>query len=593
MRYGTSFYNLTLGRQLTARFWPLGAAYTLLLAILMPVRALIVQPPSYAFQQTYYTLSWARTFFFVFVPWGTMVAGIIAAMVVCSHLYTTRSANFTAALPPRRTALFLTHYLTGLLWLVIPLLVTGLLSTAAYLAKLPDDGAQVWQTLGLGLGASVVALVLYYSLAVLCGMLTGHLLALPIFALVLNDLVLGVWYLLTRVFTTFYYGFPGSSSDIPAWVMWLTPALRLQETAVSISGGKSDPVGLAVYGVVGVLAALGAWALYVKRPMERAGDVVAWAGLRPVFRYGVAVCSGLALGTLTHMVLTLEQLGLALSILLWGVAGCFVAQMLLTKSVWVLRYWKGAMAVAVTFAALFVAMALDLTGYETRVPDGEQVASVEIGQLYSYPSDSAGYLRGAKSTDPQTIQLAIQLHQLLVDQPVDASTFDSRFEDRLQRMDLTYTLTDGTRLSRFYFVPLLERDIDREGSTTYLTNQLINRPDLLLDAYRLDEVEKLEAQGYRLRSGYVEGMREDFTGSYISLSADEARTVYLALLQDIQEGNLTRDLFQDVGWAYITLTWEKPTDTLNPYFSSSTDSFSLSITDDAAHTLEALKGLSS
>ena len=316
-------------------------------------------------------------------------------------------------------------------------------------------------------------------------------------------------------------------------------------------------------------------------------------GLRPVFRYGVALCAGLALGSLTRLVLSLGELGLAVSVLLWGVVGCFVAQMLLTKSVRVLRYWKGAVAVAVTFAALFVVMALDLTGYETRVPDGEQVASVEIGQLYSYPSDSAGYLRGAKSTDPQTIQLAIQLHQLLVDQPVDASTFDSRFEDRLQRMDLTYTLTDGTRLSRFYFVPLLERDIDREGSATYLTNQLINRPDLLLDAYRLDEVEKLEAQGYRLRSGYVEGVREDFTGSYLSLSADEARTVYLALLQDIQEGNLTRDLFQDVGWAYITLTWEKPTDTLNPYFSSSTDSFSLSITDDAAHTLEALEGLSS
>ena len=39
------------------------------------------------------------------------------------------------------------------------------------------------------------------------------------------------------------------------------------------------------------------------------------------------------------------------------------------------------------------------------------------------------------------------------------------------------------------------------------------------------EVEKLEAQGYRLRSGYVEGMREDFSGSYISLSADEARAL--------------------------------------------------------------------
>ena len=593
MRCGTSFYNGTLGKQLTARFWPLAALYTLVLAILLPLRGLTVQVMSHATEAEYYAVSEAKAVFYIFTPWGALLAGGIAAMVVCSHLYSTRSANFTAALGPKRTALFFTHYLTGLLWLVVPFLLMGLSTLAIYLTKVPNSTDLVWQVFGSGIAVGTVALVLFYSFGVLCGMLTGHLLALPVFYLTFNFLVAGVWYLLTLLFQTFYYGYPGSLTQVPAWVLWLSPALRMSQ-GLMIFPEKLDVVTFVVYGVVGVVMALVAWLLYVKRPMERAGDVVAWAGLRPVFRYGVAICAGLALGSLTRLVLSLGELGLAVSVLLWGVAGCFVAQMLLTKSVRVLRYWKGAVAVAVTFAALFVVMALDLTGYETRVPDGEQVASVEIGQLYSYPSDSAGYLRGAKSTDPQTIQLAIQLHQLLVDQPVDASTFDSRLEDRLQRMDLTYTLTDGTRLSRFYFVPLLERDIDREGSTTYLTKQLINRPDLLLDAYRLDEVEKLEAQGYRLRSGYVEGVREEFIGSYLSLSADEARTVYLALLQDIQEGNLTRDLFQDVGWAYITLTWEKPTDTLNPYSSySSTDSFSLSITDDAAHTLEALEGLSS
>ena len=592
MRCGTSFYNLTLGRQLTARFWPLAALSTLVLAILLPLRGLTVQVMSHATEAEYYAVSEAKAVFYILTPWGALLAGGIAAMVVCSHLYSTRSANFTAALGPKRTALFCTHYLTGLLWLVVPFLLMGFSTLAIYLTKVPNSTDLVWQVFGSGIAVGTVALVLFYSFGVLCGMLTGHLLALPVFYLTFNFLVAGVWYLLTLLFQTFYYGYPGSLTQVPAWVLWPSPALRMSQ-GLMIFPEKLDVVPFVVCGVVGVVMALVAWLLYVKRPMERAGDVVAWAGLRPVFRYGVALCAGLALGSLTRLVLSLGELGLAVSVLLWGVVGCFVAQILLTKSVRVLQYWKGAVAVAVTFAALFVVMALDLTGYETRVPDGEQVASVEIDQLYSYPSDSASYLRGAKSTDPQTIQLAIQLHQLLVDQPVDASTFDSRFEDRLQRMDLTYTLTDGTRLSRFYFVPLLERDIDREGSTTCLTNQLINRPDLLLDAYRLDEVEKLEAQGYRLRSGYVEGVREEFTGSYLSLSADEARTVYLALLQDIQEGNLTRDLFQDVGWAYITLTWEKSTDTLNPYFSSSTDSFSLSITDDAAHTLEALEGLSS
>ena len=590
MRCGTSFYNGTLGKQLTLRFWPLIALYSVIWAMVLPFVAITTPYPSpYGF--TSLDVLYNAKHVFLWVPLFLAVGfGVLVAMAVCSHLYSTRSANFTAALPPKRTAMFATHYLTGLLWLVVPFLAMAAIATGIYQLKTLDFVA-VFQVFGPGMATGVGLLLFFYSFAVLCGMLTGHLLALPAFYGMFNGLVGGIWTLLTAIFQEFYYGYPGSVTIAPAWVAWC-PVWNIFFQHATTDG--FDPLVVAVYAGVGVLMALGSWLLYGKRPMERAGDVVIWAGLRPVFRYGVALCSGLALGTFTRIVLGLDSLGLAVASLLWGVAGCFVAQMFLTKSVQVLRYWKGAVAVAVTFAALFVVMALDLTGYETRVPDGEQVASVEIGQLYSYPSDSAGYLRGAKSTDPQTIQLAIQLHQLLVDQPVDASTFDSHFEDRLQRMDLTYTLTDGTRLSRFYFVPLLERDIDREGSATYLTNQLINRPDLLLDAYRLDEVEKLEAQGYRLRSGYVEGVREDFTGSYLSLSADEARTVYLALLQDIQEGNLTRDLFQDVGWVYVTLTWEKPTDTLNPYSSSSsTDSFSLSITDDAAHTLEALEGLSS
>lgn len=591
MRCGTSFYNGTLGKQLTARFWPLAALYTLVLVILLPLRGLTVQVMGHSTEAEYYAVSEANAVFHILTPWGALLAGGIAAMVVCSHLYSTRSANFTAALGPKRTALFFTHYLTGLLWLVAPLLVMGFADLAIYLAKVPNSKDLVWQVFGSGMAMSTVALVLFFSFGVLCGMLTGHLLALPVFYLTFNALVAGVWYLLTLIFQTFYYGYPGSLSQVPAWVLWLSPAPHMSQ-ALMLFPEKLDVVTFVVYGVVGVVMALGAWLMYVKRPMERAGDVVAWSGLRPVFRYGVAICAGLALGSLTRLVLNLGELGLAVSVLLWGVVGCFVAQMLLTKSVRVLQYWKGAVAVALTFAALFVVMAFDLTGYETRVPEPDQVAAVELSQLYSYPSDAAGYFDGAKSTDPQTIQLVTQLHQLLVERPVNVSTFDSRFEDRLQRMDLTYTLIDGTRLSRFYFVPLLENDMDREGTTTYLTHQLVNRPDLLLNAYHLDKVEGLEAQGYRLLSGYVEGMAGESVGSH-PLYTDEARTVYLALLQDLQEGNLTRDLFQDEGMAYVTLTWEKPSDSALGFYSSvsPTESFSLSITDDAVNTLEVLTGL--
>ena len=587
MRCGTSFYNLTLGRQLTARFWPLAALYTLVLAILLPLRGLTVQVMSHAIEAEYYAVSEAKAVFYILTPWGALLAGGIAAMVVCSHLYSTRSANFTAALGPKRTALFFTHYLTGLLWLVVPFLLMGFSTLAIYLTKVPNSTAQVWQVFGSGIAVGTVALVLFYSFGVLCGMLTGHLLALPVFYLTFNFLVAGVWYLLTLLFQTFYYGYPGSLTQVPAWVLWLSPALR---TSQSMLLSEWDVVTFVVYGVVGVVMALVAWLLYVKRPMERAGDVVAWAGLRPVFRYGVAICAGLALGSLTRLVLSLGELGLAVSVLLWGVAGCFVAQMLLTKSVRVLRYWKGAVAVAVTFAALFVVMALDLTGYETRVPDGEQVASVEIGQLYSYPSDSAGYLRGAKSTDPQTIQLAIQLHQLLVEHRYNPTDYSD-----LSQIWVTYTLSNGTHLSRYYYLPLLPRQVDQAGTTTQLATALINRPDLLESAYGLDEIPALEAKGYRLTSGTAEGVGGSHMGLVQSFSGSDARAVYQALLLDLQEGNVERSLIEDNGEVYLQLIWDPfaVTDPIQGRYASAAPSHLLSIcvTGRAVHTLAALEEL--
>ena len=589
MRCGTSFCGWTLGKQLTARFWPLAALYTLVLAILLPLRGLTVQVRSHAIEGEYYAVSEAKAVFYILTPWGALLAGGIAAMVVCSHLYSTRSANFTAALGPKRTALFFTHYLTGLLWLVVPFLLMGFSTLAIYLTKVPNSTDLVWQVFGSGIAVGTVALVLFYSFGVLCGMLTGHLLALPVFYLTFNFLVAGVWYLLTLLFQTFYYGYPGSLTQVPAWVLWLSPALRMSQ-GLMLFPEKLDVVTFVVYGVVGVVMALVAWLLYVKRPMERAGDVVAWAGLRPVFRYGVAICAGLALGSLTRLVLSLGELGLAVSVLLWGVAGCFVAQMLLTKSVRVLRYWKGAVAVALTLGALILVMVLDLTGYETRVPDANRVTSVEVSGLYSSPGDNAAVLDRARSTDPQTIQLAVQLHQALVEHrynPTDHSD--------LSQIWVTYTLSNGTHLSRYYYLPLLPRQVDQAGTTTQLATALINRPDLLESAYGLDEIPALEAKGYRLTSGTAEGVGGSHMGLMQSFSGSDARAVYQALLLDLQEGNVERSLIEDNGEVYLQLIWDPfaVTDPIQGRYASTAPSHLLSIcvTGRAVHTLAALEEL--
>lgn len=526
MRCGTSFYNGTLGKQLTLRFWPLIALYSVIWAMFLPFVAITTPYPSpYGF--TSLDVLYNAKHVFQWVPLFLAVGfGVLVAMAVCSHLYSTRSANFTAALPPKRTAMFATHYLTGLLWLAVPFLVMAAIAMGIYQFKLQDFAA-VFQVFGPGMASSVGVLLFFYSFAVLCGMLTGHLLALPAFYAIFNGLVGGIWTLLTAIFQEFYYGYPGSVATVPAWVEWLTPALHIFRQDRMSDGNY--PLVAAIYAGVGVLMALGAWLLYVKRPMERAGDVVIWAGLRPVFRYGVAL----------------------------------------------------------SFAALFGVIQLDLTGYETRVPDPDNVVSVSISGLDSLPRDTASSFLHISTSDSEAISLVTQLHQQLVDQ-FDTNHFDWSC-DSSTTLDLSYTLANGTRMSRSYIVPLYVEEESQPGTITYLAHEIVNNPDLMLQSYLFPQMEK---NGYRLTGAEL---YEEYAVDSSSLSASEARKVYKAVLQDIQEGNLPHGLFEyDNIVRRLDLRWISPDVNSASYYGAAASDIhyiNVCLTEQAEHTLKVLEEL--
>lgn len=574
MRCGTSFYNGTLGKRLTTRFWPLIALNAVIWAIALPIAGL-----SYA--RSSYGADWATDIEYLFRFMTTpmaLVFGVLAAMAVCSHLYSTRSCNFTAALPPKRTALFVTHYLTGLLWLVVPVVVMTLLAVPLAIG---------YDVSGFFFGLAMVCMqsLFFYSFSVLCGMLTGHLLALPVFYGIFNGLVGGLWFLLTLLFREFYYGYPGSLVAVPDWVEWLTPVWQLYSYGQLADGYPLS----AAYAAVGVALTLVSWLLYIKRPMECSGDVVIWAGLRPVFRYSVAICSGLALGSLTRLVLNLGQVGLAVCVILWGVAGCFVGQMFLSKSVRVLRYWKGAAAVVCAFTVLFLVMKFDLTGYETRVPNADEVVSATISGLNSYPRDSAADFQNIQTQDPQSISLITQLHQAVVEQ---RNTFNGYYEDSTP-WTVTYTLSNGTRLTRSYTVCMNKADLSQAGSVTNLASKLVNDLQLMLKSYEFDQ---LEAAGYQLTGGtfykVFNGMTYDYssTGRH-NLSAQKTQAIYQAIVQDIEARNLPRTLFYPYDedgevFIHVELCWTPSSDLYND--SANEIHVTVAITDFAVNTLKAL-----
>ncbi len=581
MRSATSFYEPTLGKKTAFRFWPIWALYTVIWMLALPLQGLtrlrLDGQASLSGRGWSYLENWADSFpaYSIAGIVLAMIFGALAAMAVCSHLYSSRSANFMGALPAKRPALFLTHYLTGLGWLIVPTAaVWGCTAIVLGVGGMPIAAANEW------LAYTCTAGFLFYSFAVACGMLTGHLLALPVFYGIFNGLAAALYQLCGMLMGKYLYGFAMPSLDgtvVGRLVTWLTPCYKLCSlcSGASTSWGQILTVCGAYCAAAAALTAL-AFLLYRFRSLERAGDVVAWRGLRPVFQYGVAVCAGLALGVGTC--LFLGEGALMPAVIIWGLAGYFAARMLLVKSFRVLRYWKGAVAVLAVFAAAFAVMRFDLTGYERRVPDPAQVAAVEVRGLYSEPGGDSGSDLDITLDDPEQIALVTELHRAVAE-------LGEVSAERSNILRLVYTLRNGLTLSRSYsYMPMTEE-------TTALAQAILDDRDVEWKSYGFDRVETLAARGGTLDHVYLTSYDEDWEEyREYDWSGEDARALWDAVVLDFGEGTICVRTLEDSQNADVWLDGLL----LEFYWMSGDGSrvyVSVWVPEEAAHTRAALEGL--
>ena len=257
--------------------------------------------------------------------------------------------------------------------------------------------------------------------------------------------------------------------------------------------------------------------------------------VRPVFRWGVALCTGMSFGTFLAAFFGWydQAVPLTLCVLLCAAVGWFIAEMLLRKSFHVLSAWKGCVVLCAVLAMLCAAFFLDLFGIETRVPQADQVQSVRISANLSAPYDS-GNPAGIEITDPDQIREIIALHQAVVNDR--ARSQQTHSADAFAYLDLVYTLPDGDRLVRMYHsLPLFQDEADQEGSITYAVSQIIQDRNLMKLFYGLDDHDN-----DTLEEADLSEVRNTKTDSLENLILDEdtGAKLWQAVRQDYQEGTI-------------------------------------------------------
>ena len=557
MRSATSFFDKTLFRSQLKHTWPLWLGYTALWLFLVPV-ALFSELSAY--QGSYSTADASGLLLNAGVRGGVFISfffGLFFAMLSFSHLTQSRATNGYHALPVRRETIFMTAYLTGLFCQLSTILVTFLLG-AAVSAPLH---LSFWSVTGAAMGSAMLEAVFFYSFAVLCMMMTGQILAAPVFYFVGNILVPGMEYLLRDFAGNFLFGYSGHTGIT---LDFLSPPIYMY-TEVDIASIETCESGsyyvtayalehrslmiLAAYALAGLVIALIALLLYRTRKSEMTGSTVAFPWATPIFKYGVAFCTAVSLGQFLYYFLFGQYRssgsdslpGTILCMAAAGLVGYFVAEMLIKKSFRVFRAGaKGAAIVSLALVLLGVAMSFDLTGYEKHVPDESEIESA----FYTFSG-----MTNVTTDDADTIRRLTAAHQAIVKNrneqvriadASDADTLSQSDYDDIEpfSLRLTYYLKDGSQLSRSYFVYLRRSDLTVPSSATARVNALyMCRESVLCRVLGYGYGYEHLGDTPRFLDSYFYYYDENSGTKDYSLTAAQTEQVYAALMQDVQDSD--------------------------------------------------------
>ena len=550
--------DLALRRADWRRFWPLLFLYAATWLMALPMNIWNRRWSVYNADTLQDALRRVESTIYDCVTASVVVSAIFAvllAMTLYGYLMNSRSVGLMHALPVNRTKQFFNHFLVGVELFTLVHVATVILSV---LVMSGSHGVISWEGILTWFAVAELTSLFFFSLATLCAMVTGWVIAIPVIYVGVNAMFVAFYALLQMMFDMFYWGY--SSTDFPVLISWLTPFKRLidlvSDTSVYREGMEYaehhlSPEGwtaLIVYTVVAVVFTVVAWLFYKARRSEGAGDAIVFDWLRPIVLYVMSVVGGLGFGFLLYYLVDLANseslFALLVCQIIGGVVVYFAVQMLLHKSFKVFnrRGWLGAALLAVMLIVISAVVKFDLLGYERFVPEEDTVVSVEFSG-----STMAEHIY---TEDAERIAKITAIHRAILAQGEDNAWEWEEIPNAVSRhFFIDYDLTNGTRVRRNYnllvekgselhqamnefmnlegvYADSFFRNYDAARTDTIVGGYYHNYRDEYYDTYDADAI--IDAETGEVTTDSIAPVKE------VQLTAEQAKALYEAVGQHIQ-----------------------------------------------------------
>ncbi len=543
------------------RFWPLLFLYAAVWLMALPMNIWNRRWSVYNAESLQDALRRVESTIYDCVTASVVVSAIFAvllAMTLYGYLMNSRSVGLMHALPVNRTKQFFNHFLVGVEIFTIVHIFTALVSV---LVMSGSHGVIAWEGILTWFAVAELTSLFFFSLAALCAMVTGWVIAIPVIYVGVNAMFVAFYGMLQMMFDMFYWGY--SSTDFPVLISWLTPFERLidlvSDTYVYREGmeyaehhlSSEGWTALIVYTLVAVVFTVVAWLFYKARRSESAGDAIVFDWLRPIVLYVMSVVGGLGFGFLLYYLVDLANseslLALLVCQIIGGVVVYFAVQMLLQKSFKVFnrRGWLGAALLAVMLIVISAVVKFDLLGYERFVPEEDKVVSVDFNG-----SMIAEYIY---TEDAERIEKITAIHRAILAQGETEVWEWEEIPNAVScHFSIDYDLTNGTRVRRNYNL-LVEKGselhqamnefMNLEGvyADSFFRNYDAARTDTIVGGYyhnyRDEDYDKYDA-GVVIDAETGDVITESYAPvKEVQLTAEQATALYEAIGQHIQRKN--------------------------------------------------------
>jgi ABC-2 type transport system permease protein len=539
MKSKISFFNKTMFWKNVTLYWPIWTIYLLALLILVPGQLWTSFHAKMRYSQDgilaaydhlnimYQSLNIGTTILFAFLM------SIITGMALYNYLYVAKTTNMIHALPVTRGELYGTNVISGLLFMLVPEVIAFV---GGVLVCLSLQVSNV-EYLGMWLLVTMGVSVLFYSIVTFCAMLTGQMMALPIYTFVIQFICLGVYQILTHAVTFLGYGLSrGSIENFK--LMWLSPLYYLlehvyfrshmtlvgdsyQADIMQLQGGSI----VAWYLLLALVLFIAAYLLYRKRSLEHAGDLVAVAAVKPIFRWGVGCAGGVLLAVWAESFFeeifgTAPKTAVFAVFFVAGILCFFIAEMLVKKN---FRVFKKQAVRECALFVVFLAAAVGATvGYvhvkEQYVPEVSEISEVKV--YGSYP---------LTLTEEDDVAYVAKLHKFLTTHAKEYRDVDFQLNDYWW-LQFTYTLNDGSTVARSYAIPINEES--QAAFADFYDLEAAHYAD-----YLFGEVEDLSIY----EDGYLQIYGEDWSyATQVEFGEAEAAVLVKAVQADLKEQNLQK-----------------------------------------------------